>query len=104
MFKHTIASVDPGHFNPVDMPLLEAFSNSAALATEAAQRIDSEGAVIDGKPSPWLNVLEKAQKSLVALSARLRICPQSRYDRLVAGSNSRRQPDPIDDPDNLIAR
>ena len=36
---------------------------------------------------------EKAQKQLVALSARLRICPQSRFDRLGAGANSRVQPD-----------
>ncbi len=106
VFKHIVAHVDPSHFNEVDIPLLEAYSHSAALATEAAQRLDADGAVLDGKVSPWLAVSEKAQKQLVALSARLRICPQSRFDRLGAGANSRPQPDlsrgkPWDD---LLAR
>jgi len=108
IFVHTVNSVDPSHFSEVDMPLLEAFANSAALATEAAQNLDSAGAVLpDGKVSPWLSVSEKAQKQLVALSARLRICPQSRFDRLGAGANSRQQPatdwDTFD-PDGLLAR
>lgn len=93
IFIHTVASVDPSHFSPVDMPLLEGYAQSAALATEAAKRLDADGAVPDGKPSPWLAVSEKAIKQLVALSARLRICPQSRFDRLGAGANSRPQPD-----------
>lgn len=75
------------------MPLLEGYAQSAALATEAAQRLDADGAVVEGKSSSWLGVSEKAIKQLVALSARLRICPQSRFNRLRAGSNSRPQPD-----------
>lgn len=91
IFAHVVSSVDPGHFSDVDLPLLESYANNAALATHAAHQIDAEGAVIDGKPSPWLGVAEKASKQLVALSARLRVCPQSRFDRLVAGANSRPQ-------------
>lgn len=93
IFMHIVANVDPSHFSEVDMPLLESYSNSSALATEAGQKLDREGAVVEGKPSPWLAVSEKAIKQLVALSARLRICPQSRFDRLGAGANSRPQPD-----------
>lgn len=92
VFAHVVNSVDPSHFSEVDLPLLEAYANAAHLATEAAQQIEATGAVVDGKASPWLAVQEKASKSLVALSARLRICPQSRFDRLVAGANSRPQP------------
>jgi phage terminase small subunit len=93
IFVHTVKNVDPSHFSEVDLPLLEGYANSAALATEAAQRLDADGAVGgDGKPSAWLGVSEKAIKQLVALSARLRICPQSRFDRLGAGANSRNQP------------
>lgn len=91
VFRHIVSSVDPSHFSEVDLPLLESYANNAALATHAALQIDGEGAVIDGRPSPWLGVAEKAAKQLVALSARLRVCPQSRFDRLVAGSNSRPQ-------------
>jgi phage terminase small subunit len=93
VFKHIVGNVDPSHFSEVDIPLLEAYAHSAALATEAAQRLDADGAVIDGKASPWLTVSGNAQKQLVALSARLRICPQSRFDRLGAGANSRPQPE-----------
>jgi phage terminase small subunit len=110
IFTHIVGSVDPSHFSPVDLPLLEGYANGAALATEAAQRLDREGAVdADGKMSPWLAVSEKAQKQLVALSARLRICPQSRFDRLSAGANSRTQPEALTSGrrekwDDLIAR
>jgi len=110
IFMHTVQHVDPTHFSEVDLPLLEGYANSAALASEASQRLDTEGAVgADGKPSAWLGVSEKAIKQLVALSARLRICPQSRFDRLGAGANSRNQPlSDIDwdkiDPDGLLAR
>ena len=91
VFAQIVSSVDPTHFSDVDLPLLEAYANAAHLASEAAAEIERTGAVIDGKASPWLGVQEKAAKQLVALSARLRICPQSRFDRLVAGANSRPQ-------------
>jgi phage terminase small subunit len=91
VFAHIVRSVDQSHFSEVDLPLLEAYANSAHLAAQAAEEIEQSGAVVAGKASPWLAVQEKAAKSLVALSARLRICPQSRFDRLVAGSNSRPQ-------------
>ena len=40
--------------------------------------------VIDGKTNPWLVVQEKAQRAMVALSARLRLAPQSRMESKVA--------------------
>lgn len=92
VFRHITSNLDESHFSEADRPLLDAYANSAALAAQAAQHLDSEGAVgVEGKVNPWLVVSEKAGKQLVALSARLRICPQSRYDRLVAGSNGRSQ-------------
>jgi len=103
VFKHIVNAVDPSHFSAVDLPLLEAYANAAHQATLAAQEIERNGAVIEGKASPWLAVAEKAGKQLVALSARLRICPQSRFDRLVAGANSRPQPSFDGDDDGLLA-
>ena len=38
------------------------------------------GAVVDGKPSPWIVVQDKAVRAMVALSMRLRLSPQSRTD------------------------
>ena len=105
IFIHIVENVDPSHFSEVDLPLLEGYANSAALSTEAAHHLGEDGAVMDGKVSPWLGVAEKAHKQLVALSARLRICPQSRFDRLAAGANSRHQPSVYDfDDDGLLAR
>ena len=105
IFNQIINNVDPTHFSEVDLPLLEGYANSAALSTEAAHHLSEAGAVVDGKVSPWLGVAEKAHKQLVALSARLRICPQSRFDRLAAGANSRLQPSVYDfDDDGLLAR
>jgi chaperonin subunit len=43
------------------------------------------GAVIDGKPSPWITVQEKAVRAMVALSMRLRLSPQSRIDPKTLG-------------------
>lgn len=74
------------------MQLVSQYAGAADLAAQAQARLDQDGAVVDGRASPWLQVLEKASRSCVALSARLRICPQSRFDRLVAGANSREQP------------
>ena len=105
VFVHTVASVDAGHFSAVDLPLLEQFAGAADLASQAQRHLDEEGAVIEGKASAWLAVLEKASRACVALSARLRICPQSRFDRLAAGTNSRPQLDIDDiDDDGLLAR
>ncbi|MDR6535599.1 P27 family phage terminase small subunit [Variovorax soli] len=107
VFAHVVNSVDPSHFSDVDLPLLESYAVAAYLTSEAAEHLAEEGTVIGGRASPWLAAKEKADKLLVALSARLRICPQSRFDRLVAGANSRSQPNSRrpweSDPDGLLA-
>lgn len=91
IFKNIVASVDVSHFADCDLPLIVQYAGAAELAARAQEHLDEHGAVIDGKASPWLTVLEKASRSCVALAARLRLCPQSRFDRLVAGANSRKQ-------------
>jgi phage terminase small subunit len=98
IFLQTVTAVDPDHFSPVDLPLLEQYAAAADLARQAQKHLDDDGAVVAGKASPWLVVAEKAGRSCVALAARLRVCPQSRFDRLVAGANSRPQPDRPTDP------
>jgi hypothetical protein len=44
----------------------------------AAEALTTEGAVLAGRPNPWLTVAEKCDGALVALSMRLRISPQAR--------------------------
>jgi P27 family predicted phage terminase small subunit len=106
VFKHLVAAVDASHFSPVDLPLLAQYAGAADLASHAQQMLDNHGAVVDGKVSPWVGVLEKASKSCVALSSKLRLNPLARFDRLVAGGNARQQHevDHADDPEGLLAR
>ena len=61
------------HFRPSDLPLLIQYTEAATLAERAMRALQDDDA-----PSVWLTRWEKATRTMVALSARLRICPQSR--------------------------
>lgn len=89
VFRHLTNAVAPEHFTAADVPLLVEFCRAVELADQAALELHRHGAVVNGKASPWLVVQEKAQRALVALSARLRLAPQSRFDRTTAGTRSR---------------
>ena len=80
IFLELVSSVAADHFQPGDAPLLEQYAQAILLARQAYDKLSTEGPVIDGKASPWLVVLEKAHRSAVALSARLRLAPQARAD------------------------
>jgi phage terminase small subunit len=80
IFLELVASVSADHFQPSDGALLEQHAQVILLAREAYDKLATEGPVIDGKASPWLVVLEKAHRSAVALSGRLRLAPQARAD------------------------
>lgn len=88
VWKAVTKAVSSDHFQDCDRVLLVEFCRAACLADAAAKALQ-DGAVVDGKASAWIAVQEKAQRALVALSARLRLCPQSRFDRLKAGTNAR---------------
>ena len=111
VFRSIVSAVASDHFVLADVPLLVEFARATCLANLAAEKIEQFGAVNDARPSPWITVQEKAQRALVALSARLRLCPQSRFDRTRAGTGSRtglpnaEYPDGYDpdDPDGLLA-
>ena len=90
IWQYIVDSVASDHFAECDAPLLTEYCRAAHQADQAATALAKGGAVNGGKPSPWLTVQEKSQRALVALSARLRRCPQSRFDRLKAGTSSRR--------------
>ena len=90
-----ITSQKPGHFKPGDGILLEAYAAAHLLRREAFEHIEDEGAVVDGKSSPWLSVMEKSSKQLVSLSGRLRLAPQMRAtsrEAMRAGSADNRPP------------
>jgi phage terminase small subunit len=43
-----------------------------------ARQLQEQGAIVNGKPNPWLVSKEKAHREMVALSLRLRLSPQGR--------------------------
>jgi len=86
-FVDLVASCHPQHFTESDVPLLCRFVEADLLAEQAAGELRDKGAVIDGKPNPWLVVQEKSVRALVALALRLRLrlSPQSRLDPKTVG-------------------
>lgn len=103
VFRAIVSAVDAEHFSPADLPLLTEYARAADLANRAAAELDKHGAVTDGKASAWLVVQEKSVRALTALAARLRICPQSRFDRTVAGTKARNS-QPVIDWESYFAR
>ena len=105
IWKQIVHSVTGDHFRECDHVLLAEFCRAADLANRAAAAIEAEGAIVAGKANPWVAVQEKCQKSLVALALRLRLAPQSRHDRLKAGTSTREQfPELLElDPDDPMS-
>jgi hypothetical protein len=95
LFREITSAVDTKHFCFSDLPLLVQFSEQGALADLAAAKLASEGAVIGGKPSPWLYVAEKAWRACQALAPKLRLTPSSRFDARAAARRADR-PGPVD--------
>ena len=90
LFAAIVAGCDAEHFLQTDLPLLSRYCEAAILAERAALELRN-GAVLDGKPSPWIVIQEKCMRALVSLSMRLRLSPQSRIDPKTIG---RQQPRP----------
>jgi hypothetical protein len=52
-----------------------------AQGERAVAALREQGDVVDGRMNPWNIVLDKSVRAATALSARLRLAPQSRYER-----------------------
>jgi P27 family predicted phage terminase small subunit len=89
IWRDLVGAVSADHFTRSDAPLLASYCEASALADRAARELAASGPVIDGKASPWLTVQEKQVRAQVALSQRLRLSPQARFDRLKAGSTAK---------------
>jgi phage terminase small subunit len=85
IWQDLVSSMPADHFRDSDAALIEQYAQAIALARQAYANLESEGPVIAGRANPWLVVLEKAHRSSVALSMRLRLSPQSRMDRKAVG-------------------
>jgi phage terminase small subunit len=77
LFVALVASNAPAHFKESDMPLLVQYCAAAVLSERAVAEL--RAAPLDGgRPSPWLTVFEKASRTMLGLSMRLRLSPQAR--------------------------
>jgi phage terminase small subunit len=72
-FVRIVLCEKPEHFRTSDLPLLTQYCESVALAARATVELQRDDA-----PARWLTLWEKANRNMVALAARLRLCPQSR--------------------------
>ena len=79
LFSSIVDGCDAEHFRQTDLPLLSRYCEAAVLAEQAALELRN-GAVLNGKPSPWIVIQEKCVRAMVSLSMRLRLSPQSRLD------------------------
>jgi phage terminase small subunit len=81
IFVRLVNAADAEHFTTSDLPLLVAYCQAVAQHDRAAQAIRREGDVVNGRPSPWIVVQEKAVRAMTALSMRLRLSPQARREK-----------------------
>jgi phage terminase small subunit len=77
IFADLVASTTAKHFKASDLPLLTAYCQSV-VTQRLASREFKRAPLLAGRVSPWAAVEEKAVRSMVALSMRLRLSPQSR--------------------------
>lgn len=77
VFVALVAANPPSHFRESDLPLLLQYVAAAVLSERALAELRS-APLIEGRPSPWLTVFEKASRATLGLSMRLRVSPQSR--------------------------
>jgi phage terminase small subunit len=89
-FIDLVTACRADHFHPCDLPLLCRYAELIVLCDQAAAAIRAEGAVSDGKASPWLAIQRDAIRGLLGLSMRLRVSPQARQ-----GHRKAERPPPI---------
>ena len=78
-----VSSLPADRFHASDRPLLALYCQNVARASHAMAELERDP---DG---PWLKVADVHTKLVSSLAARLRLCPQSRLDRKVAGPAAR---------------
>ena len=81
----------PGdRFHSSDGPLLALYCRALHQADLAFGQLEEFGAWKD-EHNPWLRVADIATKQSAVLASKLRLCPQARLDRKVAGPAARNE-------------
>jgi DNA-binding GntR family transcriptional regulator len=81
VFIDIVTAHDAKFFLPSDAPLLASYATAIATEREALAHLEHEGWVVNNRPNGWVVIKEKCFREILGLSARLRLCPQSR-DRI----------------------
>lgn len=84
-----VDSLPPDRFHTSDRPLLVLYCRALHQAELAFEALEQYGAAADDSVSPWQRVADSAVKQAATLATKLRLCPQSRLDRTVAGPAAR---------------
>jgi hypothetical protein len=77
-FLDLVTSCPAGQFRRCDLPLLTRWAELDVLAATAAFHLEADGAVVDGKLSPWFSIHRDVTRELRSLSQRLQIGPRGR--------------------------
>lgn len=86
----------PGdRFHSSDGPLLALYCRALHQADIAFGKVEKYGAYVADADAtnPWLKVADTATKQCATLASKLRLCPQARLDRKVAGPAARTEQD-----------
>jgi phage terminase small subunit len=79
LFLDLVLSVRADHFQPSDAPLLAAYCRALALEQTASGELAAGGYITaEGRPSPWLPVLQHAARTISTYSRMLRLNPSAR--------------------------
>jgi hypothetical protein len=77
-FIDLVGTCPIAQFRRSDLPLLARWAELVVLAETAAHHLTGDGAVAEGKRSPWFDVHQGASRELRALSLRLQLGPRAR--------------------------
>jgi|SRR3990167_7165406 len=86
IFREIVSLVPVGHFRRSDTYVLESYAQAIYTSRKAYADLQREGGVMQtGKLNPLVAIQEKSDRTICALSARLRLAPQQRTDPKTTG-------------------
>jgi P27 family predicted phage terminase small subunit len=89
LWRQLVESLPADRFHASDRPLLALYCRALHQAQLAFDKLERHGAAYDDSISPWQRVADSAVKQAATLATKLRLCPQARLDRKVAGPMAR---------------
>jgi phage terminase small subunit len=89
-FVTVVGGTEPGHFHLSDLPLLCRYCEAVSLAKRCEEEL-ARTLTVRGKPSPYVEILASAVRSIDLMATKLRLSPRAR----VASARSPRQQGPM---------